>query len=329
MATTATALAPLSLARFERVNIRDVWPSESSDFTPWLSRDENIVLLGETIGLELEAAVREQHVGPFRADILCKDVLTDRWVLIENQLEPTDHSHLGQSITYAAGLNAETIVWVAASFTDEHLAAVTWLNEITDERFSFFAIEIEAWRIGSSPVAPRFHVVAKPNGWRREVARREERPAELTEGRRTQLAYWTSFKAFLDRSPGAIRIQKPQAVHWMAFPAGRSFCFLAANILLRKRAITVGLTLHSASAKEHFGALLAEREAIEREMGQPLDWLELPHRKESRIEVQRPAACDDPAAWPALHEWHRAQLELFQRVLGPRVKILDEGAALD
>jgi hypothetical protein len=107
-----------------------------------LAREENLKLLGETIGVDLELEATEKNVGPFRADILCKDTATGHWVLIENQLEPTDHKHLGQLLTYAAGLDAVTIVWLAKEFTDEHRATLDWLNQITDDKFEFFGLEI-------------------------------------------------------------------------------------------------------------------------------------------------------------------------------------------
>ena len=153
------------LGRLIKVPLRDFWEGEASDFTPWLADEENISLLGETIVVELEVEAQERNVGPFRADILCKDTVTDSWVLIENQLERTNHTHLGQLLTYAAGLDAVTVVWIAERFTDEHRAALDWLNEITAEGFSFFGLEIELWRIGDSPMAPKFNVVSHPNDW--------------------------------------------------------------------------------------------------------------------------------------------------------------------
>ena len=125
---------------------------------PWLAREENLALLGETLGLELELEAVEQGVGPFRADIVCRDTVSNSRVLVENQLQGTDHRHLGQIFTYAAGLDAVTVVWIAARFTDEHRAALDWLNEITDQRVNFFGLEIELWRIGGSPLAPKFNV---------------------------------------------------------------------------------------------------------------------------------------------------------------------------
>src|SRR6266568_3526303 len=130
------------LGRLERVTLRDIWESESSDFTPWLAQPENIKLLAEATGLELELEAQEKFVGPFRADILCKETSNDAWVLIENQLEQTDHKHLNQLMTYAAGLEAVVIVWVAERFTDEHRAALDWLNEIANEKLRCFGLEI-------------------------------------------------------------------------------------------------------------------------------------------------------------------------------------------
>ncbi|MCA9423372.1 MAG: hypothetical protein KC592_20300, partial [Nitrospira sp.] len=159
-----------NLGRLQPVDLRTIWGSEAGDFTPWLAQEENLALLGETIGLELELEGTEQHVGPFRADIVCKDTVTDAWVLIENQLERTDHSHLGQLLTYAAGLNAVTIVWIAERFTEEHRAALDWLNEITDESVNFFGLEIELWSINNSPAAPKLNLVSSPNRWTKTVA---------------------------------------------------------------------------------------------------------------------------------------------------------------
>ena len=128
-----------------------------------LAQSENMAELARTLDMDLEVEAQERAVGPFRADILCKDISTNRWVLIENQLERTDHTHLGQLLTYASGLEAVTIVWIAARFTEEHRSTLDWLNKITDESFRFFGLEVELWRIGDSPAAPKFNVVSKPN----------------------------------------------------------------------------------------------------------------------------------------------------------------------
>ncbi len=177
------SMTTAELGRLERVALRNIWTTEAQDFTPWLAQEVNLAILSETLNMDLETAGQEESVGPFRADILCRNTLDDSWVLIENQLERTDHTHLGQLLTYAAGLQTVTIVWVAATFTDEHRAALDWLNEITDERFRFFGLEVELWRIGNSPAAPKFNIVAKPNEWTRSIgkATRRLRFTDLTE----------------------------------------------------------------------------------------------------------------------------------------------------
>jgi hypothetical protein len=151
-------------------DVRQIWMHEEKDFTPWLAREENLSLLGQTLALNLALEAQEKYVGTFRADILAKDVNSGQWVLIENQLERTDHGHLGQLITYASGLKAVTVIWIAERFADEHRAALDWLNEITSNSIHFFGIELELWRIGDSPLAPKFNVISKPNSWAKGVS---------------------------------------------------------------------------------------------------------------------------------------------------------------
>jgi len=200
-----------ALGTLARVDLRDIRTNEANDFTPWLARPENLAILGDTLGIELDLEAQERAVGPFRADVLCKDCGTGAWVLIENQLERTDHTHLGQLLTYASGLEAVTIVWIAAFFTDEHRATLDWLNRITDESFRFFALEVELWRIGESLAAPKFNVVSKPNDWSRSVARaaRSIDDSELSETRLMQRSYWSALNAALDEARDPV-FGKPQ-----------------------------------------------------------------------------------------------------------------------
>ena len=142
-----------ALGKIELVDLRSVWSSEALDFTPWLAEVENIAFLGDALRLNLKVKAQEKRVGRFLADIVCRDIATDSWVLIENQLERSDHRHLGQILTYAAGLELEaaTVVWIAPAFCEEHRKALRWLNGITDERFRFFGVTLELLRISGSP----------------------------------------------------------------------------------------------------------------------------------------------------------------------------------
>ena len=311
------------LERLIKVPLREFWEGEASDFTPWLAEEENISLLGETIGVELEVEAQEKNVGPFRADILCKDTVTDKWVLIENQLERTDHSHLGQLLTYAAGLDAVTVVWVAERFTDEHRAALDWLNEVTAEGLSFFGLEIELWRIGDSPRAPKFNVVSHPNDWTKTVSRISP-TEELTPTNQLYLEYWTALRDLLEERSGVIKPAEPPAKYWMAFAIGRSKFRLDASASVRGKWICVSLTLRGPNAKPHFYLLERDKVDIEEDIGAELEWDEKHGRKRDYINLSlEEIDLEDHQDWNRQHEWLCDKLEVFHNVFSPRVKTLD------
>lgn len=316
------------LGRLEKVELREVFTDEARDFTPWLAQEENLKLLGDTIGLDLALESQEKDVGPFRADILCKDTATDNWVLIENQLERTDHSHLGQLLTYAAGLNAVSIIWVAQRITDEHRATLDWLNERTDEHINLFGLEIELWRIGESPVAPKFNIVSQPNDWGRTVRAAAEQ-GEITEHKQTQLEFWVAFREYMEQR-SKIRCQKAYPQHWMNHSIGRTGFHLSSVVSIwnsetkaKEPEIRVELVVTGENAKQHF-ALLEDRKAeVERMMGFPLTWHNPPSKTMCRIFVRQPADFLNKALWQQHHDWLREKLELFHKVFGPIVQGLD------
>jgi hypothetical protein len=317
-----------NLGRLEPVDLRDIWMSEASDFTPWLAHKENLDILAKTLGIEeLELEAQERPVGPFRADILCKDTRTNHWVLIENQLERTDHNHLGQLLTYASGLQAVTIVWIAARFTEEHRSTLDWLNRITDYSFRFFGLEVELWRIGDSSPAPKFNIVSKPNDWSQSVtqAARAIDEGELSETRLMQREYWTAFDNVLATAGGPVRGgKKPQPQSWMSYSIGRSHLNLAAAMVRPKRQVRVELYISGDNAKAFFHLLAGQREEIERDLGFKLDWEELPDGQDSRISVSlNDADPENKADWARQHEWLAKRLNEMHRVLAPRVKTLD------
>lgn len=318
------------LGRLTRIDLREIWISEATDFTPWLAREENLAILAETLGLELELEAQEKPVGPFRADILCKDIGTNAWVLIENQLERTDHSHLGQLLTYASGLEAVTIVWIAARFTEEHRSTLDWLNKITDDTFRFFGLEVELWRIGESPAAPKFNIVSKPNDWSRSVAQaaRAIDETELSETRTRQRAYWAAFHQVLSKLGGAISgNRKPQPQSWMSYPIRRSGFGLNSAMVRPKRQIRAELYISNPHAKASFHLLHAQSDAIHNELGYRLDWEELPAGRDSRISVAlNDVDPENDKDWPRQHEWLAARLNELYRVFVDRVRSLDASA---
>ena len=312
------------LGRLKKVDLREVWTKEAGDFTPWLALEENLALVGETIGLELELEAQEKNVGPFRADILCKDTATDSWVLIENQLERTDHTHLGQLLTYAAGLNAVTIVWVASRFAEDHRAALDWLNEVTGSNINFFGLEIELWRIGDSQVAPKFNLASKPNDWIKSTGGGPGSSTALTDTKLLQQEYWAALSEHMIESNSSVKPTKPLPQHWMNFAIGRSNFQLQSFANTKENRIALGLTMTGHEAKAHFHLLSQEREEIEEEFGEPLEWLELPERQESRIMLHdKQADPNNHADWPNQHAWLSEKLETFDSVFRTRVKELD------
>ena len=307
------------LGRLKPVPLRDAWESESGEFTPWLAREENIQILGSALGLDLEVEAQERNVGPFRADILCKNTVDESWVLVENQLERTDHGHLGQLLTYAAGLKAVTIVWLAQRFTEEHRSTLDWLNEITDENFNFFGVEVQLFQIDDSPVAPHFSVISKPNDWSKTI---RIVAGELTPTRKLQLSFWTKLKEHAAQRGTSLKFQTPRPQSWASLSIGRSGFWMDATMSPQTGEISVQLIIHTAAPKADFRQLFTQKEQIEIEAKEQFEWREAPEKVQKRIELRRRATPNNEATWPELFEWLLTKLELIHGVFGPRVKSL-------
>lgn len=322
-------MSPKTLGRLQKVELREAWTSESSGFTPWLAQEENLNLLGEAIGIELELESQEKDVGPFRADILCKDTATDNWVLIENQLERTDHSHLGQLLTYAAGLNAVTIVWIAERFTVEHRATLDWLNERTDEKINLFGLEIELWRIGDSPIAPKFNIISQPNDWSRTVQKAASGSGEVSAHKQLQLKFWTAFKQHMEDKGSFVRGQKPLPQHWTNYAIGRSGVHLDSIVSLwnsetglKGPEIRTELYLNGPNAKQEFAALEKQKESIETALGFSLIWHNPEGKAACRLYSRQNADFLNETLWPEQFEWLRTRLETMHKVFAPIVRNL-------
>ena len=319
-----------NLGRLEAVDLREVWKSEPDDFTPWLATQQNMDFLGEALGMQLEFQEREKEVGPYYADILCKDLADDRYVVIENQLEATDHDHLGKLLTYAAEFKVSTVIWVAKRFTDQHRAAVDWLNEISAEAIGFFGLEIEIWKIGESAPAPKFNIVAKPNSWTKGG---RAHVTGLTDTQKMQLDFWRGFEAHVSRHGQRVKLSStPQPRHWM--PAGRiELPGFLLNPIASTYSETKGWNGHELRVElyikkgdlsvQYRDVLLSQREEIEQEMGGELRW---PHDENSnwcRIYTRRDTDLNDPDARTEQYMWLLDRLETFHRVFADRVRKLE------
>lgn len=310
----------MRLGKIKKIDLRDIWASESSDFTPWLAKEENISLLGDAIGMDLEVESQEKNVGPFRADILAKDLVTNHFVLIENQLESTNHNHLGQIMTYAAGLDAFSIIWIAKAFTEEHRAALDWLNRITDENINFFGIEIEVIQINDSLPAPQFNVVAKPNDWSKSV-KSSANSGELTETKVKQQQYWTEFRDFVVKKGSPFKVQKPLPQQWTVIAIGRSYFQISLTVNSVNHRIAISLDITGDNAKSNFDALKERYMELSKiEVSENLEWLRMDDKKVSMIKLTKSSDFLDISSREEQFTWFIEYAVKFIKFFKPKIK---------
>jgi hypothetical protein len=316
------------LGRLKQLSLREAWKDEAREFTPWLAQEDNLKLLGEALSLELELQSQEQEVGPFRADILCRSG-DGKWVLVENQLERTDHTHLGQIITYASGLDAVTVVWIAARFTEEHRSAIDWLNQITDDDHNFFALEIELWKIGDSPMAPKFNIVSKPNEWSRTM--QNAASGDLRDLQKLQYDYWTALREQLAGN-SSLKLGKARPQNSMGCSLGHSGArieFLVSTWdpstdSYTEPYIRAEIHLDGRGAKDTFAKLARSKEEIEKEIGERLVWYNPEGARLCRIWLMRHGDYMDRQKWPEQFEWLREKGELLHRVFTKWLKSISD-----
>ena len=269
------------LGKLKKIDLREAWKHEALDFTQWLAKDENLALLSEEIGIDINLIETEANVGSFNVDILAEDS-NGRKIVIENQLESTNHDHLGKIITYASGYNAEIIIWIVKDVRNEHKQAIDWLNEHTDEKINFFAIKLELWQIDGSPYAPKFQIISKPNEW----AKIMKAPiSSLTERKLKLLDFWTALNEYLNNKNSEIKPQKPSSDHWNNISVGTSKAHISLTALAKEKKI--GCEFYIPDNKKLYFYLVEHKEEIEQIFGQELYWQELKGKKASRISISR------------------------------------------
>ena len=234
-------------------DLREVWPHEALDFTPWLAEDDNLAMLADAVGLDITLDETESKVGDFNVDIYATETGTERRIIIENQLEDTNHDHLGKLITYASGKGADIVIWIVKRAREEHRAAIEWLNNHTDENISFFLIEIKLYKIGNSDPAVKFEIIEKPNNWTKEV----KKQTSSDPAKQFRLEYWTAFndyaftKSVFSKN---FKKRKPGTDHWMTLSLGSSAYHL--DILTLKKRNAVSVELYISDDKSIFHKLL-------------------------------------------------------------------------
>lgn len=313
---------PDEFRELEPQDVREYWADEARDFTPWLADsidDENVSHLEDVLNLDLEVIEREKRVGRYNVDILASTVDDGRTVVIENQLNDSDHDHLGKSIAYAAGVDADIIVWISPKFNDEHRDAIQWLNQNSREGIDLFAIRLEVWRIGDSPPAVRLNPVEDPSEWK-EKAKRSE--GELTDTKKLQEEYWTQFRDLVQSRDTPLRPRKPKPHHWYNNPIGKADCKLQFTVNTNENRLDTHLIIRK--DPEIYQALESQREEIEAEIGESLIWSPPEEAKgdseRGKITLRRDGVLSDRDRWDEYHEWMLDKGERFYETFYDRIR---------
>ena len=317
---------PSPLGSLEPVDLRTIWPDEARDFTPWLAQEENLRRLSEALNLELELDRVEVAVGPYSADIVATDASSNTKVVIENQLEKTNHDHLGKVLTYASGLEARILIWIAKTFTEEHRQTFDYLNECTSGRLRLYGVEIEVLRIGNSIPAPHFRLVSSPNDY---VAATHNATAELSETKSLYMEFWTGFRDYCRSHGETFSLQTPRPQHWYTVSIGRSGFSISLTASTMHGRLGCALYLRGPSAKHSFRALKNGQTEIESALG-PLDWQELPEKQDCRIvDYLKDFDPRSRVEWDRGFGWMKKRADEFRSVFAPRIRGLSVDAEVE
>lgn len=317
-AESGETMSTIKLGRLEEVDVRKLWSHEQYDFSNWLAKAENIELLNEVLGLTLVDVEKEVFVGSYRCDLVASDETTGQKVIIENQLEASNHDHLGKIVTYASGLDANVIVWIVKEAREEHRSAIEWLNNNTNKNVNFFLIEIHAYKIGDSLYAPKFEVVEKPNDFIKN-AKVQAGSGELNKTQSERLAFWTKFNEVLLERGKPFKVRKATTNHWYDVTMGVSTAHVAITLVNKEDCI--GIELYINNNKTLFDELSSNKQQIESELGLQLDWQRLDEKKASRIMYRIPGLhFDDHSNYDALMNEVIDKVVLFTKVFKKYIK---------
>lgn len=273
-------MSTVKIGKLTEVDVRDLWKHEQYDFSNWLAKEENIKLLDDEIGLTLMDINKEVYIGSYRCDLVAKDETTGQIVIIENQLEATNHDHLGKIIMYAAGLDAKTIIWIVKEAREEHKAAIEWLNNNSSEEIGFFLIELHAYKINDSLPAPMFKVVEKPNNFTK-TSKQNYSDKELNRSQNERLMFWEEFNTVIVSKGKPFSVRKPTTDHWYDVAIGTSEAHLAINLVNKENKIV--LELYILDNKNLFDHIYEDKEKIENTLQMSFSWERLDGKKASRI----------------------------------------------
>lgn len=299
----------MELGKMKRISdLRTVWPHEANDFTKWLAEDANLEELSNAVGIDIDLEERESSVGSFNVDLYATESGSGRKIIIENQLEDTNHDHLGKLITYASGKGAEVVIWIVKRARDEHRQAIEWLNQHTDSNIGFFLVEIELWQINDSLLAPKFNVVEKPNDWAKTMKSIEG----MSETEKLKVEFWQTFNDQMAANPDFgkyFNLRKPQLQHWYDLSCGTSSYYISLNINTRKKKIDAGLYIPA--DKDLFHKFETRKEAFDKAFGEEVEFRDA--GKSSRILIAHNIDVKNRSKWPEAAAWFFEKAKLFKQ----------------
>lgn len=301
----------MNIGKLKEVDIRNLWKHEQYDFSEWLSQSENIKLLDDVLGLTLTDITKEAYVGSYRCDIFAKDESSGIKVIIENQLEASNHDHLGKIITYASGLDTEVIVWIVKQAKEEHRSAIEWLNNNTNSNINFFLIELHAYTIENSIPAPFFEVIEKPNEFIKNSKINGEQD-NLNKSQSERLEFWNRFNEILIDRGKPFNVRKATTDHWYDVALGTSEAHVSINLVNKESVVCIDLYIND--NKELFDSLYLKKDIIENDLGFKLIWDRLDNGKASRIKYNIKGLNYDN---------HSNYDELMNKVIDTAVKMRD------
>lgn len=280
-------------------DLRTIWKHEEKDFSPWLAKEENLAILSNAIGIDIVFEELESSIGGYNVDLFGVEDGTNRRIIIENQLEDTNHDHLGKIITYAAGKDAEVIIWIVKKARDEHRQAIDWLNNHTDEKIGIFLIEIELWKIGDSLPAPKFTIISQPNDFAKIM-----KITGFSETKQTQYEFWKGFVEYANSPASSLKMtpgRKPRPQHWYNIAMGKADVHMALTANTKTKMI--GAEIYIPDNKDLYNTYFSNKDIIESELGFNMDWLAIPDGKASRILISITGDLSKQSKWPEFYKW--------------------------
>ncbi len=302
----------MELGKLKKVeNLREIWENEERCFTPWLAQEENMKLLSETIGIPIKVMTNEAKVGKYELDIYGINEDTGDNIIIENQIEASDHPHLGKLLLYGAGYDAKTLIWIVKEATDEHKQAVEWLNEHSDESINIFLIKIELFKIDDSLPAPHFEVIAEPNNWTK-ILRNSGKNIELSGAKLKDLNFWQGFVDYCKRNRTTFSMRKALPQQWYDLSLGSNGNLIRLTVSQHG---DLNCSLYINNNKELFNELYANKDNIETLLGYSVIWDYKENRGASSVDLKCNFNVDwDSENYDESYEWLMKTAENFKKV---------------